>query len=175
MVKEPLRSKKHFWNPLAFFKLLIECVYVWYVHAGMWYCSMELSQLRDRPGSDVAIVEVGLQTDLQVYLQLRQTWIILSKSVGFFGFNRNFYFWIFSVCVLKLWSNILMGMKSYFHALKQFHIKYIVRRPLPLELLQRIVCALSWADSAAISNLRLERHVCFSNHMMLLTRNYILM
>uniref|UniRef100_A0A3B4TIB6 Choline transporter-like protein n=1 Tax=Seriola dumerili TaxID=41447 RepID=A0A3B4TIB6_SERDU len=45
---------------------------------GMWYCSMEWSQLRHRPGSDVAIVEVGLQTDLQVYLQLRQTWIILS-------------------------------------------------------------------------------------------------
>uniref|UniRef100_A0A673ACI0 Choline transporter-like protein n=1 Tax=Sphaeramia orbicularis TaxID=375764 RepID=A0A673ACI0_9TELE len=44
---------------------------------GMWFCSMELSQLRHRPGSDVAIVEVGLQTDLQVYLQLRQTWIIL--------------------------------------------------------------------------------------------------
>uniref|UniRef100_A0A3B4XIH5 Choline transporter-like protein n=1 Tax=Seriola lalandi dorsalis TaxID=1841481 RepID=A0A3B4XIH5_SERLL len=46
---------------------------------GMWYCSMEWSRLRHRPGSDVAIVEVGLQTDLQVYLQLRQTWIILCK------------------------------------------------------------------------------------------------
>ncbi|XP_030015596.1 choline transporter-like protein 5-A [Sphaeramia orbicularis] len=49
---------------------------------GMWFCSMELSQLRHRPGSDVAIVEVGLQTDLQVYLQLRQTWIILLVSLG---------------------------------------------------------------------------------------------
>ncbi|CAK6974265.1 choline transporter-like protein 5-A [Scomber scombrus] len=49
---------------------------------GMWYCSTELSQLRHKPGSDVAIVEVGLQTDLQVYLQLRQTWIILLVSLG---------------------------------------------------------------------------------------------
>ncbi|XP_067460909.1 choline transporter-like protein 5-A isoform X1 [Thunnus thynnus] len=49
---------------------------------GMWYCSMELSQLKHRPGSDVAIVEVGLQSDLQVYLQLRQTWIILLVSLG---------------------------------------------------------------------------------------------
>ncbi|XP_040910970.1 choline transporter-like protein 5-A isoform X3 [Toxotes jaculatrix] len=49
---------------------------------GMWYCSMEWSQLRHRPGSDVAIVEVGMQTDLQVYLQLRQTWIILLASLG---------------------------------------------------------------------------------------------
>uniref|UniRef100_A0A8C2X7P3 Choline transporter-like protein n=1 Tax=Cyclopterus lumpus TaxID=8103 RepID=A0A8C2X7P3_CYCLU len=49
---------------------------------GMWFCSVELSRLRHRPGSDVAIVEVGLQTDLQVYLQLSQTWIILLASLG---------------------------------------------------------------------------------------------
>ncbi|XP_076602032.1 choline transporter-like protein 5-A isoform X1 [Chaetodon auriga] len=49
---------------------------------GMWYCSDELYQLRHRAGSDVAIVEVGLQTDLQVYLQLTQTWIILMVSLG---------------------------------------------------------------------------------------------
>uniref|UniRef100_G3PPE5 Choline transporter-like protein n=1 Tax=Gasterosteus aculeatus aculeatus TaxID=481459 RepID=G3PPE5_GASAC len=40
-----------------------------------------LSRLRHRPGSNVAIVEVGLQTDLQVYLQLTQTWIILQASI----------------------------------------------------------------------------------------------
>lgn len=51
--------------------------------AGMWFCSKEISQLRDQPGSDVAIVEVGLHTDLQVYLQLTQTWIILCKSLCF--------------------------------------------------------------------------------------------
>ncbi|XP_029309932.1 choline transporter-like protein 5-A isoform X2 [Cottoperca gobio] len=49
---------------------------------GLWYCCMELSRLRHRPGSDVAIVEVGLQTDLQVYLQLSQTWIILLVSLA---------------------------------------------------------------------------------------------
>ncbi|KAK9539548.1 hypothetical protein VZT92_004647 [Zoarces viviparus] len=49
---------------------------------GMWFCSAELSRLRHRPGSDVAIVEVGLQTDLQVYLQLTQTWIVLLVSLG---------------------------------------------------------------------------------------------
>ena len=52
-----------------------------FVRAGMWYCSMKLSQLRHKPGSDVTIVEVSLQTDLQVYLQLTQTWIIFCKSV----------------------------------------------------------------------------------------------
>jgi len=46
---------------------------------GMWYCSSQLSGLGERLGSDVTIVEVGLQTDLQVYLQLRQTWMILCK------------------------------------------------------------------------------------------------
>uniref|UniRef100_UPI003AAFCB6D choline transporter-like protein 5-A n=1 Tax=Centroberyx gerrardi TaxID=166262 RepID=UPI003AAFCB6D len=49
---------------------------------GMWYCSMELSQLRERPGSDVTIIDVGLHTDLQVYLQLRQTWIVFLVSLG---------------------------------------------------------------------------------------------
>ncbi|XP_035861304.1 choline transporter-like protein 5-A isoform X2 [Sander lucioperca] len=49
---------------------------------GMWYCSMVLSQLRHTAGSEVAIVEVGLHTDLHVYLQLTQTWIILLVSLG---------------------------------------------------------------------------------------------
>ncbi|XP_056149859.1 choline transporter-like protein 5-A [Lampris incognitus] len=49
---------------------------------GIWYCSIELSQLRERPGSDVAIVDVGLHTDIQIYLQLRQTWIIFLVSLG---------------------------------------------------------------------------------------------
>ncbi|XP_010766046.1 choline transporter-like protein 5-A [Notothenia coriiceps] len=49
---------------------------------GMWYCSMQLSRLRNSPGSDVAIVAVGMQTDLQVYLQLSQTWILLLVSLA---------------------------------------------------------------------------------------------
>uniref|UniRef100_A0A672G5T5 Choline transporter-like protein n=1 Tax=Salarias fasciatus TaxID=181472 RepID=A0A672G5T5_SALFA len=49
---------------------------------GIWYCSNEWSQLQYKQGSEVAIVEVGLQTDLQVYLQLRQTWIIFLASLG---------------------------------------------------------------------------------------------
>lgn len=46
---------------------------------GILYCSMEVSQLKDKPGADVSIAEVGFHTDLQVYLQLRQTWIIACK------------------------------------------------------------------------------------------------
>ncbi|XP_068197772.1 choline transporter-like protein 5-A [Antennarius striatus] len=49
---------------------------------GVLYCSVMLSQLRHRPGADVSIVEVGLQTDLEVYLQLRQTWIVLLVILG---------------------------------------------------------------------------------------------
>uniref|UniRef100_A0A8C2X502 Choline transporter-like protein n=1 Tax=Cyclopterus lumpus TaxID=8103 RepID=A0A8C2X502_CYCLU len=56
---------------------------------GMWFCSVELSRLRHRPGSDVAIVEVGLQTDLQVYLQLSQTWIILPSILLMLIFLRR--------------------------------------------------------------------------------------
>ncbi|XP_057714228.1 choline transporter-like protein 5-A isoform X2 [Corythoichthys intestinalis] len=49
---------------------------------GMWYCSMALTTLKQNQGSDVSIVEVGLQTDLKVYLQLRQTWMILLATLG---------------------------------------------------------------------------------------------
>ena len=56
----------------------IVCVFLHLV-LGMWYCSRELSGLGERLGSDVAILEVGLHTDLQVYLQLRQTWVIFCK------------------------------------------------------------------------------------------------
>ncbi|XP_068996061.1 choline transporter-like protein 5-A [Embiotoca jacksoni] len=49
---------------------------------GIWICSFELSQLQHRKGSEVTIIEVGLQTDLQVYLHLSQTWIILLTMLG---------------------------------------------------------------------------------------------
>ncbi|XP_077412645.1 choline transporter-like protein 5-A isoform X2 [Vanacampus margaritifer] len=49
---------------------------------GMWYCSVVLTNLGYSQGSDVSIVEVGAQTDLKVYLQLRETWIILLASLG---------------------------------------------------------------------------------------------
>ncbi|KAF3698835.1 Choline transporter-like protein 5-A Solute carrier family 44 member 5-A [Channa argus] len=49
---------------------------------GIHYCSYVLSQLRDRPGSDVTIAEVGLQTDIQIYLQLKQTWIIILVTLA---------------------------------------------------------------------------------------------
>ncbi|XP_054623629.1 choline transporter-like protein 5-A isoform X2 [Dunckerocampus dactyliophorus] len=49
---------------------------------GLWFCSVELSKLGQSQGSDVSIVDVGLQTDIKVYLQLKQTWIILLMSLG---------------------------------------------------------------------------------------------
>ncbi|XP_077472208.1 choline transporter-like protein 5-A isoform X2 [Stigmatopora argus] len=49
---------------------------------GLWYCCMALSTLEAKRGSDVSIAQVGLQTDLKVYLQLRQTWMILLASLA---------------------------------------------------------------------------------------------
>uniref|UniRef100_A0A665UEU1 Choline transporter-like protein n=1 Tax=Echeneis naucrates TaxID=173247 RepID=A0A665UEU1_ECHNA len=56
---------------------------------GIWGCSTEWSRLRHRPGADVSITEVGLHADLHVYLQLRQTWIILSSVVVALFFLRG--------------------------------------------------------------------------------------
>uniref|UniRef100_A0A674PNR6 Choline transporter-like protein n=1 Tax=Takifugu rubripes TaxID=31033 RepID=A0A674PNR6_TAKRU len=49
---------------------------------GIWFCFTEFSLLKEKPGSDVSIVEVGFHTDLQVYLQLRQTWILMLVCLG---------------------------------------------------------------------------------------------
>ncbi|XP_041658402.1 choline transporter-like protein 5-A [Cheilinus undulatus] len=62
------------WTTIIFVLLLLSY--------GSWFCWMELGRLRDHPGSDVGIMEVGLQSDLQVYLHLSQTWIILLVSLA---------------------------------------------------------------------------------------------
>ncbi|XP_031415079.1 choline transporter-like protein 5-A isoform X1 [Clupea harengus] len=49
---------------------------------GIWHCYRELSLLSDHPGADVAISDIGFQTDLHVYLQLRQTWLVFLISLG---------------------------------------------------------------------------------------------
>uniref|UniRef100_A0A674EBV8 Choline transporter-like protein n=1 Tax=Salmo trutta TaxID=8032 RepID=A0A674EBV8_SALTR len=45
---------------------------------GIWHCYLEFSLLRQQPGADVTIVDIGFQTDVMVYLQLSQTWFIFS-------------------------------------------------------------------------------------------------
>ncbi|XP_038640558.1 choline transporter-like protein 2 isoform X2 [Scyliorhinus canicula] len=42
---------------------------------GIYHCYMEYTQLKGIPGSDVTIKDLGFQTDLRVYLHLRQTWL----------------------------------------------------------------------------------------------------
>uniref|UniRef100_A0A8C8HEF5 Choline transporter-like protein n=1 Tax=Oncorhynchus tshawytscha TaxID=74940 RepID=A0A8C8HEF5_ONCTS len=43
---------------------------------GIWHCYLEFSLLRQQPGADVTIVDIGFQTDVTVYLHLSQTWLI---------------------------------------------------------------------------------------------------
>ncbi|XP_078541421.1 choline transporter-like protein 2 isoform X2 [Lissotriton helveticus] len=42
---------------------------------GIFHCSMEYVRLKGDQGSDVSLKELGLQTDLRVYLHIRQTWL----------------------------------------------------------------------------------------------------
>uniref|UniRef100_A0ABK0L7X8 Choline transporter-like protein n=1 Tax=Rattus norvegicus TaxID=10116 RepID=A0ABK0L7X8_RAT len=42
---------------------------------GIFHCYAEYSRLRGEAGSDVSLVDLGFQTDLRVYLHLRQTWM----------------------------------------------------------------------------------------------------
>ncbi|XP_048198190.1 choline transporter-like protein 2 isoform X1 [Perognathus longimembris pacificus] len=42
---------------------------------GIFHCYMEYSRLCGEAGSDMSLVDLGFQTDLRVYLHLRQTWM----------------------------------------------------------------------------------------------------
>lgn len=40
---------------------------------------MEYAKLKGEAGSDVSLTDLGFQTDLRVYLHLRQTWLAFRK------------------------------------------------------------------------------------------------
>uniref|UniRef100_A0A3Q3W290 Choline transporter-like protein n=1 Tax=Mola mola TaxID=94237 RepID=A0A3Q3W290_MOLML len=42
---------------------------------GIFHCYMEYAALKGEPGANVTLKELGFQTDLSVYLQIRQTWL----------------------------------------------------------------------------------------------------
>uniref|UniRef100_A0A8C3MZM4 Choline transporter-like protein n=1 Tax=Geospiza parvula TaxID=87175 RepID=A0A8C3MZM4_GEOPR len=42
---------------------------------GIFHCYMEYAKLKGEAGSDVSLTDLGFQTDLRVYLHLRQTWL----------------------------------------------------------------------------------------------------
>lgn len=48
--------------------------------AGIFHCYMEYAKLKGEAGSDVSLVDLGFQTDLRVYLHLRQTWLAFRES-----------------------------------------------------------------------------------------------
>ncbi|XP_049644423.1 choline transporter-like protein 2 [Suncus etruscus] len=42
---------------------------------GIFHCYMEFARLRGEAGSDVSLADLGFQSDIRVYLHLRQTWM----------------------------------------------------------------------------------------------------
>uniref|UniRef100_A0A8C9WCG5 Choline transporter-like protein n=1 Tax=Scleropages formosus TaxID=113540 RepID=A0A8C9WCG5_SCLFO len=42
---------------------------------GIVHCYMEYARLKQQPGSDITLQDIGLQTDFAVYLEIRQTWL----------------------------------------------------------------------------------------------------
>ncbi|KAM8972489.1 choline transporter-like protein 2 [Pelodytes ibericus] len=42
---------------------------------GIFHCYMEYARLKGEAGSDITLSDIGIQTDLRVYLHLRQTWL----------------------------------------------------------------------------------------------------
>uniref|UniRef100_A0A8C3YF87 Choline transporter-like protein n=1 Tax=Catagonus wagneri TaxID=51154 RepID=A0A8C3YF87_9CETA len=44
---------------------------------GIWQCYQEYSSLQEKPNSHLTIYHIGMQTDISMYFQLKQTWFIL--------------------------------------------------------------------------------------------------
>ncbi|KAK5616769.1 hypothetical protein CRENBAI_022436 [Crenichthys baileyi] len=71
---------------LSFILLLryIACVILWFMICGIvsaagygiWHCFKEYSVLKTKPEANVTISEIGFQTDLSIYLEHSQTWLI---------------------------------------------------------------------------------------------------
>ncbi|XP_045148111.1 choline transporter-like protein 5 [Echinops telfairi] len=54
---------------------------------GIWHCYREYKKLQGKPTSELTIYDIGIQTDLSIYFELKQTWfafmIILCIVEGF--------------------------------------------------------------------------------------------
>ncbi|XP_028259260.1 choline transporter-like protein 5-B [Parambassis ranga] len=49
---------------------------------GIWHCYWEYSILSGKPGSNITISEIGFHTDLNIYLQQSQTWLIFMITLA---------------------------------------------------------------------------------------------
>ncbi|XP_023195864.1 choline transporter-like protein 5 isoform X1 [Xiphophorus maculatus] len=72
---------------LSFILLMryIACVILWLMICGIiiaagyggWRCYKEYVLLLEKPDTNVAISDIGFQTDLSIYLEMSQTWLVL--------------------------------------------------------------------------------------------------
>uniref|UniRef100_A0A674NUZ4 Choline transporter-like protein n=1 Tax=Takifugu rubripes TaxID=31033 RepID=A0A674NUZ4_TAKRU len=104
---------------------------------GIWFCFTEFSLLKEKPGSDVSIVEVGFHTDLQVYLQLRQTWILMLAEASI------------TLMLISLRRRIQVAIALLREASKYAisHITSTLFYPL-ITFLMLTICLLYWAVTA---------------------------
>uniref|UniRef100_A0A674M9W3 Choline transporter-like protein n=1 Tax=Takifugu rubripes TaxID=31033 RepID=A0A674M9W3_TAKRU len=103
---------------------------------GIWFCFTEFSLLKEKPGSDVSIVEVGFHTDLQVYLQLRQTWILMLAEASI------------TLMLISLRRRIQVAIALLREASKAIsHITSTLFYPL-ITFLMLTICLLYWAVTA---------------------------
>lgn len=49
------------------------------VYSGIGHCSYKYITLKDTPGANVTLQQIGFQPDFTVYLHIRQTWLAFSK------------------------------------------------------------------------------------------------
>ncbi|KAM6921578.1 choline transporter-like protein 5-B isoform 1-T1 [Xenentodon cancila] len=61
---------------------VIICGLITAVGYGIWHCYWEYSTLSKKPDANVIITDIGFHTDLRIYLQHSQTWLIFMISLS---------------------------------------------------------------------------------------------
>lgn len=55
---------------------------------GIWHCHQKYNNLQGHPNSQLTIYDIGIQTDISMYFQLRQTWFAFSEWILKIGFVK---------------------------------------------------------------------------------------
>ncbi|KAL6455786.1 hypothetical protein MHYP_G00356370 [Metynnis hypsauchen] len=100
---------------------------------GTFHCYMQYTALKDKPGSNVTIKDLGLRIDFSIYLQIQQTWLAFTIILGVIElvilliliFLRNRI--VIAIALIKEASRALIHMmSSLFYPLMTFALLSLV-------------------------------------------------
>ncbi|KAK2491362.1 hypothetical protein MC885_012854 [Smutsia gigantea] len=81
---------------------------------GIWHCYREYGILQGKPNSHLTIYDIGIQTDISMYFQLKQTWFAFCEAIGYIPTTLIYPFLTFiflSICI-SYWAVIAVYLAT---------------------------------------------------------------